>query len=139
MKLYELAISVPKELREILGQTHGERINRMVTSVIVASTGRNEICMEPHIQDATDKLRKFLFETVYTSPIVKGEEGKAKEMLGRLYEYYCAHYEEMPALYVNNIETEGVGRCVCDFISGMTDRYAIETYKELFIPRVWRI
>ncbi len=130
---------IPKDLRAVLGETHGERINRMVTSVIVASTEKNEIQMEPHIWEATDQLRSFLFETVYTSPIVKGEEGKAKEMLAQLYEYFCEHPEQMPALYVRNIEKEGIGRCVCDFISGMTDRYAIETYKDLFVPRVWRI
>jgi dGTPase len=59
-------------------------------------------------------------------------------LLERLYEYYLAHPEEMPGLYVGNIERDGVARCVCDYISGMSDRYAIETYRELFIPKVWR-
>ncbi|MBR2721266.1 MAG: deoxyguanosinetriphosphate triphosphohydrolase [Clostridia bacterium] len=130
---------IPAELREILGQTHGERINTMVASVIRASENLPEIKMEPHIQEATDKLRKFLFETVYTSPVVKGEEKKAQEMIARMYEYFCKNPTRMPALYVSNIEEEGVERCVCDFIAGMTDRYAIETYRELFIPQVWKL
>jgi dGTPase len=129
---------IPKEIREVLGDKHGERINRMVSSVIAASENRNVIEMTPEIQDATDKLRAFLFESVYKNPIAKGEENKAKEMLTQLFSYFVNHPEKMPELYVNNIEEEGIERCVCDYISGMTDRYAIELYNELFIPRMWR-
>jgi dGTPase len=130
---------IPKELREVLGETHSKRINTMVASVIEASTDRKEIAMLPHVQEATDRLRAFLFENIYTSRIVKGEEGKAKEMLGQLFMHFADHPEEMPELYRRNVEEEGVKRCVCDFISGMTDRYAIETYKKLFIPHVWSL
>ncbi len=128
---------IPKDLRAVLGETHSKRINAMVTSVILASTDCNEIKMSPEIQDATDRLRAFMFEAVYTNPVAKAQDGRAKEMLGQLFGYFVKHYDEMPAMYRNNIENDGVERCVCDFISGMTDRYAIETYKELFIPRVW--
>ena len=61
----------------------------------------------------------------------------AKELLAQLFYHFVKYPEEMPEFYQSNIESDGVERCVCDFISGMTDRYAIETYKELFIPRVW--
>ena len=128
---------IPKHLRLILGNTHGERINTMVSSVIHASTDRNEICMSEGVKQATDELRSFLFANVYTSSVAKSEDGKSKELLGRLFEYFEHHPEEMPLLYRRNIENEGVKRCVCDFIAGMTDRYAIETYKKLFIPHVW--
>ncbi len=128
---------IPKELREILGETHSKRINTMVTSVIHASTDRPMIGMTTEIQEATDRLRDFLFATVYTSPVAKSEEGKAKELLGQLFTHFVKHPDQMPALYFGNVEGEGVERCVCDFISGMTDRYAIETYKKLFIPHVW--
>ena len=130
---------IPKELREVLGETHSKRINTMVAAVIEASTDRNEIAMLPHVQEATNRLRTFLFENIYTSRIVKGEEGKAKEMLGQLFMHFSDHPEEMPELYRRNLEEEGVKRCVCDFVSGMTDRYAIETYKKLFIPHVWSL
>ena len=109
----------------------------MVTSVIVASTDQNKICMSPEIQDATDRLRSFMFEAVYTNPVAKAQDGRAKELLAQLFRHFLAHPEEMPPLYRGNIESDGTARCVCDFISGMTDRYAIDTYKELFIPRVW--
>ena len=130
---------IPKELREVLGETHSKRINTMVTSVVLASRDKPVISMEPHIQEATDKLRKFLFETVYTSPVAKGEEGKAKEMLAHLFRYFENHPEQLPGIYGKNLERDGVKRCVCDYISGMTDRYAIEKYKELFIPRGWSL
>lgn len=128
---------IPKELREILGETHSQRINTMVSSIVRTSTDRGEIRMSPEIQEATDKLRAFMFESVYTNSVAKAQDGRAKELIAQLFHHFVKHPEEMPTLYRNNIENDGVARCVCDFISGMTDRYAIETYKELFIPKVW--
>ena len=128
---------IPKHLRMVLGNTHSERINTMVSSVINGSTDRGEIRMTEGVGQATNELRAFLFANVYTSPVAKSEDGKAKEMLGRLFEYFEQRPEQMPALYFRNVEREGVKRCVCDFISGMTDRYAIELYKKLFIPHEW--
>ncbi len=128
---------IPRDLCEILGETHSKRINTMVSSVILASTDKNEIRMSPEVQDATDRLRAFMFEAVYTNSVAKAQDGRAKEMLGQLFAHFVKHPEQMPELYQRNMATDGIGRCVCDFISGMTDRYAIETYKELFIPRGW--
>ncbi len=128
---------IPKHLRDILGNGHSERINTMVTSLIRESTDRNEIKMEPEVQKATDELRAFLFENVYRNPAAKGEEGKAKDLLVRLFEYYVKNPDEMPALYNIRREIDPVERRVCDFISSMTDRYAIELHSELFIPKVF--
>lgn len=130
---------IPKELRDVLGSTHGERIDTMVNAVIGASTDKNAINMTPSVLEATNTLRAFLFENVYTNPLAKAEENKAKEMLALLFAHFVKHPEQMPELYRRNVEREGIERCVCDFISGMTDRYAIETYKKLFIPRVWSL
>ena len=94
--------------------------------------------MESDVQEATDELRSFLFERVYRNPIAKGEEAKAQEMLMRLFEHYVKNPDKLPALYRNNCESDGVERCACDFISGMTDRYAIETFTDICIPKVWR-
>ena len=128
---------IPLSLREVLGKTHGERINTMVTSVIRTSTGLSEIKMSDEIRDATHALRTFLFENVYTNPVAKAEDGKAKGLLAALFEYFVKNPEQMPTRYRRDLESEGVARCVCDFISGMTDRYAIETYQRLFVPKVW--
>ncbi len=129
---------IPKDIREVLGDTHSSRINTMVTSVIYASEGRSDIQMEAHVQDATDKLRAFLFDNVYRNPIAKGEESKAKELVARLYDYYVKNPDKLTGVYKKELDKESPERCVCDFISGMTDRYAIETYRRLFIPEVWR-
>ena len=130
---------IPRELCEILGETHSKRINTMVTSVIEASTDKNEIRMMPEVQAATDRLRAFMFEAVYTNPVAKSQDSRAKEMLGQLFGHFVKYPEQLPTHYRSNIETDGVERCVCDFISGMTDRYAIETYRKLFIPHVWSV
>lgn len=128
---------IPEDIRKILGNKHSERINNMVTSVIRASTDRPEIKMEDEIGEATARLRKFLFENVYLNPIAKSEDGKAMELLTRLFEYYTKHPDRMPEHYRRRADIDSVERRACDFVSGMTDRFAIELYSELYIPRVW--
>ena len=130
---------IPSDLRAILGETHGQRINTMVSSVIAASTGRPEICMREDIQEATDYLRDFLFARVYRDNAAKDEEVKAKDMLAQLFEFFAEHPEHLPIDYLETISKESVERAVCDYLSGMTDRYAIELYRDLFIPEVWRV
>lgn len=129
---------IPHELTDVLGKGHSERINRMVTSVIQASTDCPEIRFTEEVGEATLKLRSFLFENVYTNPIAKSEDSKAQELLARLFEYYVKHPDKMPELYYRNTKNEPIDRCVCDFVSSMTDRYAIDRYSDLFIPQVWR-
>ena len=129
---------IPKEILSVVGRGHSQRINSMVTSVIDGSRGKPDIQMTAEIGEAMNELRNFLFEAVYKNPIAKGEEKKAKSMLRELYEYFVFHPEEMPDLYYYNTEFEPVGRCVCDYISSMTDRYAIDIFKKLFMPAVWQ-
>ncbi len=129
---------IPLPLRMGLGYTHGERINTMVTSIIRSSEGKNEISMEADIKEMYDTLHGFLFENVYKNPIAKGEEGKAETMLEMLFRYFEEHPEKLPAEYRALLDEESVGRAVCDYISCMTDRYAVNLYKQLFIPDPWR-
>ncbi len=128
---------IPKELRKTLGTSHGQRIDTMTKSVIVASEHSEKIEMESDIAEATLELRKFLFENVYTNPIAKGEEGKAEELLAALYQYFVEKPELLPKEQKRWIETDGVERAVCDYIAGMTDRYAVTLYRQLFIPKMW--
>ena len=128
---------IPKEILEVLGRGHSERINNMVRSVISASFDKSEISMEPHVAEATDKLRSFLFERIYTNPKVKSEDNKARELIARLFDHFVKYPEKMPEFFRNNLKNESVERCVCDYIAGMTDRHAIEVYKEIYIPNVW--
>ena len=130
---------IPKELREILGNTHGERIDTMVLSMIRASTDRPEITMEHDVLEATGRLRSFLFERVYRDSAAKDQETKAKTLLAQLFDYFKSNPDKLPPDYQKTAEAESVGRAVCDYLSGMTDRYAIEIYHDLFVPEVWRV
>ena len=129
---------IPRSISDVLGDGHSTRINTMVSSLIENSYDKPYIKMSEDVGRAMNDLRSFLFERVYQNPIAKSEDSKAKELLIKLFEYYVAHPEKMPQTYTENLEGEGVERCVCDFLSGMTDRYAIETYNELFVPKIWR-
>ena len=95
--------------------------------------------MTPKVGDATIRLRSFLFDNVYYNPVAKREEIKAMDMLKRLYEYFVRYPQKMPDIYYKNTESESVERCVCDYLSSMTDRYAIELFKDIFIPSIWQI
>lgn len=128
---------IPKELRKTLGSSHGERIDTMTKSVIKASEKSDKIIMEPDIAEATLELREFLFRSVYTNPVAKGEEGKAEELLAALYRYFENDPEKLPKEQKRWIDTDGVQRAVCDYIAGMTDRYAVTLYRQLFIPKMW--
>ena len=129
---------LPHEITQVLGNGHSERINTMVKSIVEASYDRPYITMSGDVGKATNDLRDFLFERVYLNPIAKSEDSKSQELLIKLFEYYVKHPERMPENYRKNIESEGVERCAADFISGMTDRYAIDTYTDLFVPKIWR-
>ncbi|MGN1347230.1 MAG: deoxyguanosinetriphosphate triphosphohydrolase [Eubacteriales bacterium] len=128
---------IPADIRAVVGETQSERINRMVTSVIEGSRDSDEIRMTEETGDAAARLRKFLFDNVYYNPKAKKEEVKAMDLLKSLFDYFVRYPQKMPELYYRNTRTEPLERCVCDYVSGMTDRYAIELYKELFIPQVW--
>lgn len=129
---------IPKEIRKTLGDGHSVRINTLVSSVIRESMDKPYIKMEKDIEDAMMELRAFLFANVYTNKIAKSEEDKAIEMLRILFNYFVKNPDEMPDIYRRNIGSETVERCVCDFISGMTDRYATNLFRDLYVPNSWR-
>lgn len=85
-------------------------------------------------------LRSLMFRNVYESPVAKKEEQKAVDMLTRLYEYYSAHPEAMSTEYRELIRTgEKQTQVVCDYLSGMTDQYSMEKFREIYIPRAWEV
>ncbi|MBO4501588.1 MAG: deoxyguanosinetriphosphate triphosphohydrolase, partial [Clostridia bacterium] len=83
-------------------------------------------------------LHSFMFDAVYYNPIAKSEEDKVGGMITTMYEYYNKHPEKLPQEYLKNEAEDGIERVVCDYIAGMTDRYAISEYEKLFIPKVWQ-
>jgi len=129
---------IPNELIKTLGKGHSERINNMVTSIIQESMDKPYIKMSEEIAEATMELRAFLFDRVYYNKQIKGEEEKAIEMLRILFDYYLKNPIEMPYIYFKNTQHESKERCVCDFLASMTDRFAIDRFRELYVPSNWR-
>ena len=130
---------IPRALRETLGDTHKMRIDTMVSSLIRASAGTPEIRMEDDIGDAMLSLRAFLFERVYLNPDAKQDEDKAMAMLSELYAYFVRNPDRMPQEFLPVPDDgETVERHVCDYIAGMTDRYAIRVYSDIHIPKKFR-
>ena len=126
---------IPADIRETLGQNKSQRINKLVLSAV--NNSKNDIILGEDCADAFATLHSFMFERVYTNPVCKGEEARAIEMIKWLYEYFLMNPDEMPSEYKVIREKEGVERAACDYIAGMTDRYAVHTFEELFVPRSW--
>ena len=132
-------IDIPLEISAVLGFTHSDRIDCLVNDAIQASQGQNEICQSPEVGEAMLALKEFMFDSVYTNPLAKGEEGKAQEMLAMLFEHYQNHPDDLPPDFQSIRAEEGVERAVCDYIAGMTDSYAVKKFQELFLPAGWAV
>ena len=130
---------IPREIAEILGHTHKARINTLVCDIIATSREAGALCMSPDVEGALRDLRSFMFANVYRNPVAKGEEKKAREMLHRMFEYYLRHPEALPEDFHPQLSFDGMERTVCDYIAGMTDKYAVDKYAELFIPSGWNV
>ncbi len=128
---------LPPERVQVLGRTSSERIGRMVTDVVMQTLegGMSEIRMSDEILQATIGLRSFLFEAVYENEVATAEFGKAAGILGGLWEKVRARPAEF--LDARTIEQEGLDAAGRDFLAGMTDRYAVNLYEQLFIPKPW--
>ena len=128
---------LPKPHVTVLGKSGSERIGRMVTDVVhrTLEGGMTEISMSAAILDATVGLRSFLFEAVYENDVATAEFKKAGGILGGLWE----KVREQPAVYLDakTIASEGLDVATKDFLAGMTDRYAVSLYEQLYIPKPW--
>jgi dGTPase len=132
------ASDLPPHAVEVLGATHGARIRTMVQDTIATSDEADAISMSPLVGDALMELRSFLFENVYLSPRAKEEEPKAFGVIKSLFMYYLEHPEALPEELLPESEADLVQR-VTDYVAGMTDRYAITKYEDLFVPVSWRM
>lgn len=131
--------SIPEEISAILGDRHSERIDTLVRDVIEASQREEKITMTPEISNAMNELRNFMFRNVYRIPSALAEERKVRAMIAQMFRYFEHAPEEMPNEYREIAYTEGIVTAVCDYIAGMTDRYAVKMYNELFIPKSWEM
>lgn len=132
-------MDIPLEISGVLGFTHGSRIDALVQDAIEASQGQPSIRQTLQVEQAMLALKDFMFANVYTNPLAKGEEGKAQDMLAMLFEYYSKNPDELPGDFQSIRAEEGVDRAVCDYIAGMTDPFAVERFKELYIPMGWTV
>ena len=127
---------LPQDALKLLGTDHSDRINTMVKSLIEQSQG-GEIGMAHDVLEATNTLRNFLYDEVYMRNEIHEEIEKGEELLAALYHHLMRHPEEI---------TESVAaadapleRKVVDFLAGMTDRYALNFYERIFLPKPWKL
>ena len=130
---------LPREYTAVLGDSVRKRLDTMVRGIIDYSLNQPKVDMSPRVKEAVTGLRSFMFSHLYLQSEAKAEEGKAQDLLKSLYHYYTEHDTELPREYVEAvwIRGESWSRAVCDYIAGMTDEYAINRYKELFLPQPW--
>jgi dGTPase len=127
--------NIPSAIRETLGNSKSARINTLVLSCVCASG--DCVQLDPIANAAFEALHAFMFDHVYTNPVCKGEEGKAVDMVLWLYQYYRTRPAQMPRQYRLIEAREGAERAACDYIAGMTDRFAAQVFEECFLPRAW--
>ncbi|MGC7845687.1 deoxyguanosinetriphosphate triphosphohydrolase [Desulforudis sp. 1088] len=126
---------LPRECIAVLGAVHRQRIDRMVRNLIEQSWDQPVVRMSPEIQKAMDDLRNYLFANVYLCSDAKREEGKAKHVVQSLYQYFARHVERIPEEYRKRVDEVGEAQVVCDYVAGMTDRYAVAMFEALFVPK----
>ncbi len=129
---------IPEETHRVLGTSLRKRLNTLIHDVIDTSRGQNDIRMSEEAENTMYNLRKFMFQRVYKHARTIEQEEKTKQVLKSLFEYYMKNTQELPDMYIRNIETgTPKDRSVCDYISGMTDQYAMNVFEEIFMPKSW--
>src|SRR6059036_2944306 len=128
---------IPQDIRASLGRDRGERLDTMIYDVIVTSYAKRDVTMSDEVLEATNALRKFMFENVYLAGPAKTEDRKAQGVLWDLLQHFEQRPELLPPEHQRIGKRDGVKRAVADYVAGMTDRYALDTYASIFIPSGW--
>jgi dGTPase len=131
---------IPSENTDVLGNSTKERLNTMISDIIMNSIGKNDLVMSEPVHKAMTELRKFMFESLYLNPTAKSEEAKADKLITELYRYYVANTDKLPDTYKRFITEfdERPEQVVCDYIAGMSDQYSISKFQEIFVPKAWK-
>lgn len=131
---------LPKRDIEVLGRTHSDRINNLIVDLCTNSKDADKISLSTEFAEALLDLRQYMFDNVYNNEKVlkAADMNKVEVVISSLYRYYNEHPMEMPELYREIAVEDGNEEAVKDYISGMTDRYAIKLYSELFVPKGWQ-
>lgn len=127
--------AIPLEVKTILGDTREKRLETLINSVV--DNSKEDIKLSEECFGAYHLLLDFMNRAVYTNPVAKAEEHMAGEMIVKLYEYFSLNPDYMPDEYVEIALRDGLDRAVCDYISGMSDRYATKVYTDLYVPKGW--
>jgi dGTPase len=145
---------LPSEANAVFGTTSGSRITAFVTDVVdfnwsvaIGEGGTwhdavgNGIAvgMSPEVLEVVDKLREFMFSNVYTHSAAKEDDPKTHFIVRKLFEYFCAHPDDLPDEWRPNPRDEPIERRVADYIAGMTDRYAIQVFERFYVPGPWAV
>ncbi len=130
---------LPESALRVLGQRHGQRINTMVVDIINSSLDQEVISMGDDILAASNFLREWMFQHVYTNDQAKREDVRAERMLTILYEHYRRHPDELPAPFQPNSRGESLDRRITDYLAGMTDTFAIRLFQEIYVPKAWSV
>lgn len=126
---------LPEKCRDVLGHTSSERIKTMVEDAVTCSAGTGDVVMSPEVWGALMGMRAFLFSNLYKRGDAKSEEPKAEHVVAALFDHFAAHVDEIPEEY--HLAEGQREVMVADYISSMTDRYAIRLYRDIFVPRAW--
>jgi dGTPase len=130
---------VPDEINCALGAKHGERINTLILDTIEESERCGDIALSPSIAFVFETFREFMYESVYLNMSAKSEERKVFGIINELFKFYGENPGELPEEYQKIIAQDGLKRAISDYISGMTDKYAVHVYEKLFIPEAWQV
>ncbi len=130
---------IPDSICAVLGRSHSDRFDTLVCDLITTSREAGDIVLTPRVEQALKDLRSFMFERVYRNPVAKGQESKAKDMLKRMFEYYVNNPDKLPEDFQPQLSFDGMERTVCDYIAGMTDKYAVDKFTEIFVPMGWNV
>ena len=133
---------VPQSILDVLGRTHSQRITTLVWDIVEQGIDDGKLKMSPKVLKALNDLKDFLFERVYlNAKQVKAEADKCWVVIERLFDYYMQHPNELPIgpPEKSSLSQKELARLVCDYIAGMTDRYAIDLFSRLFVPQGWQV
>lgn len=130
---------LPKAEIEILGSSSRERINTMITSIYQNSLGKNEVKMGKIEAEALESLRSFMFDKVYITELTQIEEERANRMLSGMFEYFTNNKDKLPSFYKKLLDKYSIEQVLCDYLSSMTDKYAVALFNYLYVPRSWAL
>lgn len=128
------SFELPADVLRVLGDTHSSRINRMITDIVENSMGQDTLRMSEPVQQAMDALREFMFDHVYQDGWRAAEEKRCDFIIRQLFAHYSLHPGEMPEEFLIIGYRDGMDRAVADYLSCMTDRYAIRDFNRIYVP-----